>query len=217
MGRIETKTPDVDSILRFLRSNNPIRPSYGRNRVSNVAPGLQPGERHAVEDFFKKRAHTDKAVEEKEAADKHAETDEGGINNTQLEQQIGRPMHRREIIKRLEKLNPNFYFEQSKAFPEIMGIYLPDDRAEMRDGRRVRHICGFEFGYSPEFTVYNPDAVGSKPRPRAKKITRGWRALILILSHRGYIEFSAACKAFNISPTARKKWHNELRKLSRRR
>lgn len=215
MGRIATNAPDVDSILRFLRGQNPLRPSsFGKNIRSNVAPALTPRDRQSVDDWYKKHAHTDKAVEEAEAADKQAEMD-GDIPTTLLEAQIGRPMHRKDIIKRLSKLNPNFYFERSISFPDIMGIYVPDDHATLRDGRRVRHVVGFEFGYSPEFTVYHPTAKATRKVPYAKKVTRGWRALILMLSQRGYISFNDACKAFNITGTARKKWHDEVTRMKR--
>lgn len=211
MGRIETKSPDVDSILKFLRGLSPIQPSFGTNRKSNVAPSLTAHERHKVDKFFQHRDHSDRAVAEKEAADAIASKD-GDIPTTTLERQIGRPMHSSEVSKRLLKLNSNFVFERSIAFPSIMGIYMHDPNAEMRDGRRLRHIAGFEFNMSPEFTVYHNNTKGPK------KVTRGWRALILILSNRGLIDITRAAEIFDIERgQARKRWHEEVKKLKRRR
>jgi hypothetical protein len=70
-----------------------------------------------------------------------------------------------------------------------MGIYYPDKNA--LEGRR--HLMGFEFGYSPEFTVRHPEATGPK------KVTRGWRAIIVMLVKRGYIELEAACRVFAVA------------------
>lgn len=204
----QAKMPDVDSILRFLRKQNPTRPSAagdGKEKVTAGLSGLSPSDRLAVTDYYRKRAHTDAAVAEKEAKDKEASTD-GERDKTKLEEQIGRPFHSTDIMRRLSRLQSNFVFERSTAFPDIMGIYWPDPSAEMRDGRRLKHIMGFEFGYSPEFSVYHPQATG------AKKVTRGWRALILQLARRGYVNLNAACAAFGIEvySSSSYKWRKEL-------
>jgi hypothetical protein len=98
----------------------------------------------------------------------------------------------------------------SNAFPDIMGIYLPDDHAPVRNGMRVRHIMGFESGFSPEFTVYHPDTKGPK------KITRGWRSLILALSGGGYFNFNQACRLFDVERgRGSYHWQREIRQLKR--
>jgi hypothetical protein len=101
-------------------------------------------------------------------------------------------MHSNDIIKRLQKLNSNLVFERSLAFPEIMGIYVGDPEMPERNGRRLRHVVGFEFGFSPEYTVRHPEHKG------VKKMTKGYRLLILQLVKQKLINFEAACEAFQL-------------------
>lgn len=193
------KRPDATEILRFLRGRGVrlAQAGDGREVATSAGVGLSAGERNAVTTILQTRDHTDKAVKEKQASEMPTDT---------LGAQIGRPIHHDEICKRLRSLNPNFIFERSKSFPEIMGIYYPDSGAEA--GRK--HIMGFEFGYSPEFTVRHPQRTGPK------KITRGWRELILRLSKRGYINFTLACKAFDVTAGRdSKNWQTEASRLIR--
>lgn len=209
----EPKTPDVDAILRFMRERNPIRSSAagdGREAVSNRAPGLAPADRIAVTNFLQHRDQTDQAVIEAESNKADFTAPDGSNPTDVLEAQIGRPLHCDEMCKRLQSLNRNFIFERSNAFPEIMGIYLPDETANLSNGRRVRHVCGFESGISPEFTVKHPEAKGPK------KITRGWRQVIILLSKKGLINYTAACKAFNVdSGRSSYFWKQERDRLER--
>lgn len=191
-----TRMEDVDSIIAFLRDRNPLRRGAaaagdGREKVTAGLPGLAPSDRSAVNKFFEHREHTDAAVLDKQQRDAELVQD-GEWDSTSLAQQIGRPLSCDQICARLRALNGNLMFERSLTFPDIMGIYLPDSEAPAREGRRLRHIMGFEFGFSPEFTVYHPHAQGPK------KITRGWRAVILQLAGKRLISFTAACKAFEV-------------------
>jgi hypothetical protein len=208
----ESKLPDVDSILRFLRGQNPYQRTSmgdGRNSVTAGLPGLKPQDRAAVTSFITKRLKTDDAVRERKAADAALKKD-GEFDTTNFAEQIGRPLDSDSICKRLRKLNSRFLFERSNAFPDIMGIYLPDDHAPVRNGMRVRHIMGFESGFSPEFTVYHPDAKGPK------KITRGWRSLILALAGGGYFNFNQACRIFDVERgRGSYHWQREIRQLKR--
>jgi hypothetical protein len=213
MGIIsESKPPDVNQILSFLRTGNPRRTSTagdGRETVTSSAPGLAPSDRLAVEKFMRQRQHTDTAVAEKENADKALLAD-GERETTNFEQQVGRPLSCTEVQRRLKVLNEKFMFERSNAFPDIMGIYLPDDTSELRNGVRKRHIVGFEFGYSPEYTVWHPQAEGPK------KVTRGWRSLIILLAAHSYINFTRACRVFEISNDKNSlRWKQETAALKR--
>lgn len=202
------KTPDVDSVLRFLRQRSPRRSPLihdGREARTNIGGSLTPRDRAEVDRFYLQRHQTDEAVKLDEA-NKEAVKRDGEHDATSLEEQIGRPLTCDVICARLSKLNPNFIFERSKAYPDIMGIYYPDAKHE---GHK-RHLCGFEFGYSPEFTVFCPEAEG------AKKMTRGWQALVLILARRGYIEYTRAAKLFEVERTrGSAKLCEERQRLSR--
>lgn len=206
------KAPTTDQILRFMRGLNPYRPSTagdGKEKVTSAGLGLTPSDRLAVERFYKQRAHTDQAVTEKSQADSTILKD-GEKDTTSIESQLGTPYHSEQIIQRLKKLNENFVFERSIAFPEIMGIYLPDEYAEVREGKRLRHVMGFEFGYSPEYTVFHKETKGPK------KVTRGWRTLLLLLASKGLINFTRACTLFGIEGVKNSyNWKREVGNLKR--
>lgn len=193
------KKPGAEDILKFLRSRGlrSFAAGDGRERATSAGVGLSAGERTAVTKIMQTRDLSDTAV--KEARDNEMPTDT-------LEAQIGRPLYHDEICKRLRSLNPNFIFERSKSFPDIMGIYYPDSSAE--SGRK--HIMGFEYGYSPEFTVRHP------ARNSAKKITRGWREVIIRLAKKGFINFTVACKAFDVTAGRdSQNWQTETSRLVR--
>ena len=206
------KQPSTDEILRFVRGLNPYRPSAagdGKEKVTSAGLGLTPSDRLAVERFYKQRAHTEVAVAERHNADSTLLKD-GEKDTTSIESQLGTPYHSESIIQRLKKLNENFIFERSNAFPEIIGIYLPDENAEIRDGKRLRHVIGFEFGYSPEYTVFHKETKGPK------KVTRGWRTLLLLLASRGLINFTRACALFSIEGVRNSyNWKREVGNLKR--
>lgn len=209
----QLKQPGTNEILAFLRKQQQQIPHSarssaagdGKETVTQGLSGLSPGDRLAVESFHRKRKHTDDAVADKETRDGELLTD-GERDATSLRVQIGTPYHSQDISRRLRRLNENFIFEQSIAFPDIMGIYVPDASATMRNGRRLRHVIGFEYGFSPEFSVYHPHATGPK------KVTRGWRALIWQLSRKGYINLNSACLAFGIEiySQSSERWRREL-------
>lgn len=163
-----------------------ILPDAEKGRVSAGIPALSPIHRGRVgyqeQQDFKQQVMIAEAEQKKQAL---AAAD-GGIPTTVLEAQLGRPMTSAEITKRLLKLNPNLIFERSLADPSTMGIYLPD--ALVTGGRKF--LMGFEFGYSPEFTVNGEDANG---RYQEK---RGWRQIIARLARCGHISLAAAERIF---------------------
>lgn len=126
-------------------------------------------------------------VSEGEQREQELSSPDGDVPTTVLEAQMGRPMTSAEIIKRLEKLNPNLVFERAVSDPSMMGIYLLDSR--VHGGRKF--LMGFEFGYSPEFTVNGKDANG---RYQEK---RGWRQILARLARLGYISLAGAERLFD--------------------
>lgn len=203
----------MDEILAFVRGMNPLRPSAagdGREKVTAGVTGLTPRDRLAVEKFYKQRAHTDHAVAERKQSEDVMLTD-GERDATSFEQQVGRPLECAEVMRRLHKLNPNLIFERSIAFPDIMGIYIQDDSCEVRDGLRKRHIVGFEYGFSPEYSVFHKHEKGPK------KVTRGWRSLLLLLASKGIINFERACRVFQVEGVKNSfKWKQEVDTMCRR-
>lgn len=200
--------PSTEAILRFLRGMTPGRSQAGdgRERATAGLAGLTPADRTAVTTFHKNRAHADMAVEQQHHSEDAFVAPDGDKPTDTLEAMMGRPLHHDVISKMLRKLNPNFIFERSKNFPDIMGIYYPDPNAPT--GKRF--VLGFEFGYSPEFTVKHPDAKS------AKKITRGWRAVLIHLTRMHYIELEKACTLFKVQAgRSSAHWQKEVAGLSR--
>lgn len=157
-----------------------------RARVTAGMPSLTSAKRVQVEYHQKQDIKQASVQAVAQLRQSELTAPDGEIPTTVLEAQLGRPMTSAEIAKRLLKLNPNLIFERSLADPSTMGIYLPDP--ETHGGRRF--LMGFEFGYSPEFTVNGNDARG---RYQEK---RGWRQIIARLARMGHISLSAAERLF---------------------
>jgi hypothetical protein len=167
----------------------------GRGTTAGI-PGLSPLQRLIWDYRGAQRMKTQSLA--KDASDKKeaAIAPDGDRPTTSPEAQLGRVMHSRDIIARLRKLNPNFIFERSNAMPSVMGIY------HVVDGEK-RHIMGFEFGYSPEFTINHTNEEGE-----IEKQTRGWRMVVGRLIRARMITKTAAENAFNILPGPdSRNWH----------
>jgi TPP-dependent 2-oxoacid decarboxylase len=55
---------------------------------------------------------------------------DGEISTTSLAEQLGQPLSSAEFIKRLERMNKNFLFEVSEKNPELMGVYIIENRRQ---------------------------------------------------------------------------------------
>jgi hypothetical protein len=171
---------------------------YSAQRVTAGLPELMPEQRARQSYVERQRFKSNVLVAD--ATEKQAEltAPDGERPTTIAEAQLGRPMTSAEIIKRLKKLNGNLLFERSNADPSMMGIYYPD--SSVTGGRRF--LLGFEFGYSPEFTINGKDATGRY------KETRGWRQVVARLARIGYITLASAEVAFDIPAGPQSKnWH----------
>jgi len=160
-----------------------------KGKVTAGLPSLLPEHRGRIsyqerQDFKQKAMLSDA-----EAKKQMLTAPDGDIPTTVLEAQLGRPMPSGEIVKRLQKLNPNLLFERSIADPTTMGIYVADSK--VTGGRRF--LMGFESGFSPEYTVNGKDASGRY------RETRGWRQIIARLVRLGHLNLAAAEQSFNIA------------------
>lgn len=163
----------------------------GTNRVTAGVPSLSPFVRALCDyrgaQMIKTRALTAEA-EQKKA---HAANPDSRPSQ-KPEAQLGRVMHSRDIIVRLNKLNSNLLFERSTAVPDKMGVYT------VQDGEK-RFLFGFEFGYSPEFSILSDEG---------DVRLRGWRKVLANLIRSRMITLPAAESAFNIlSGPESRNWH----------
>lgn len=175
-------------------------------RVTAGLPSLLPDIRDIVESQRKQKIFQESAIAQAIQAAERSVEDDGGLDVTSLEKQMGRHMHSRDVIRRLNVLNPNLIFEVSRANPSQMGIYIPfKDSATGHMTKKF--ICGMMAGQTPEFSVRHyewkemPDPTVIGHNRRVKEFThetRGWRTVVMRLVKDGYINFVAAEKAFNI-------------------
>lgn len=115
------------------------------------------------------------------------ECKDGDIDMTSAVAQAGRQLARGVIEQRLRQLNPNLYFERSKADPSKNGIY-----------RNGVFLCGMEWERSPEFTV---NFTGEDDRGKQELLhqARGWRAVLDLLIRKNVIEPERTKVLFEIS------------------
>lgn len=144
------------------------------------------------------------------------------VDSTNREQQEGRKLHVSTVIHRLRQINPNLMFEVSKNYPNLMGIYVienrPDEQGRMTP--QLRHVCGMENGMMPEFTVTipakektrvpDPDFDGHAEQMKSPEDgwlevaeyddeVRGWRNVLFRLIQQKLITEAQAEKHFNVS------------------
>jgi hypothetical protein len=117
---------------------------------------------------------------------------DGDADITKQEVQMGRPLHRREIMRRLFRLNPNLRYEQALADPLKGGIYSIENRINPATGKAPwkRFVCGiphervteFHIPCTVEQTVPAPDLSGDQiVVQRLNGHIPGWRAVLLKL------------------------------------
>jgi len=126
--------------------------------------------------------------------------EDNGRDRSNLLAQLGRPMTAAELMRRLKLCNPKLIFEQAIKQPRYGGIYVEVTEKSITGGWETRkvHVCGFEWGMMPEFSVIHktttrlpdPDLLGlDKPTREVKwkevetfsDETRGWRTVLIRL------------------------------------
>jgi hypothetical protein len=136
---------------------------------------------------------------------------DGGLDVTNEESQLGRRLFLFEVQARLLVLNPNLYFEKSKADPTKWGIYIRRPGPDPSTGKGINHrvfLCGMEAGVSPEFSVIEAEEEKfphptekeewiRKLTPKAEK-ARGWRTILVRLIKQGVISKARAEQHFEV-------------------
>ena len=123
------------------------------------------------------------AAAAQKSRDEETLTSDAGRDRTNLEAQIGRPMQRKEIVRRLQKLRSSLYYEQSKALASRGGLYV-----------KGTFLVGMEHGISPEFSVMEPTEQG-----HGRVSMRGWRSILAALIRIRYITIEDAEREFAIT------------------
>jgi len=147
---------------------------------------------------------------------------DGAADVTNPRQQMGRSLMREDVVRKLQKLNPNLIYERSKNFPEFGGLYIQDfgiDDLTMKPIGK-RHLCGFPHEAVSEFDVRLvmkervPDptiALHWVEVPKLEGHIPGWRSTIMKLVKGGYINLAAAEQEFNIAQgRSSKNWQSAV-------
>lgn len=141
---------------------------------------------------------------------------DGDSDVTNMEAQRGRRLTRTEFVRRVKKLNPNIFYEQSIRYPAQGGFYIEDPTSAY--GKRF--IVGFPHDFLNEFSVpltkpeVIPDstvALHWQTIQRVDSKLPGWRAVLLKLLYEGLVAPSAIDREFKITEgRSSQKWQQAV-------
>lgn len=145
-----------------------------------------------------------------------------GFDPRRFEHQLGRGLWWKELVRRIQKMNPTLKMEDSPSSPDkTLALLYPD--VEKADDGGVKHVwrflCAFDKVFLPEWTQLLPVydwAWDTEKRDfvqvlKTTRFLRGWREVLIRLLRSKLIKQEDVNALF---PTAaqRKSWH-ELLKL----
>ena len=136
----------------------------------------------AEQRFDDKREFQRNAAKTQRARDAETLAADAGRDRTDVQAQIGRPLTRLYLVKRLQSIIPDLYYERSLALASRGGLY-----------RKGAFIVGLEHGISPEFSVMEPTPAG-----HGRVLMRGWRSILAQLIAKRYITVEDAENTFGI-------------------
>ncbi len=172
------------------------RPKDDRGRVTQGIPSLSSERRYAITERQLKRLYQQALVDEYTANDQAANAPTDGARPmTDRAAQAGIPLQAHQIERRLRKLNPNLWFERSKADPQKTGIYLRKPDGELM------FIVGMEAEMNPEFTITVNDEQGN-----FKKMIPGWRRILMRLIRGKFVSETKAYIAFGPPNRDSERW-----------
>jgi hypothetical protein len=159
-------------------------------RVTGGIPSLSPEKRRDVTEAQLRYIYQKACQNEYRKNEQTALAPDGSMEDvTDWDQIVGIPLEGWKVCARLKRLNPNLWFEPSKAAPDQTGIYLLKN--DFKGGQTKEFLCGIPTEICPEFAlrVVNPD--GSP-----KGIVPGWRRALMRLIRARVISESAAYSIF---------------------
>lgn len=162
------------------------------------------------------RARTQEQLKEEIRRESELLSPDGTADVTNPEAQLGRAMHRSELVRRLKKLNPNLWYEQSLNYPTHGGMYISDSQAPY--GKRM--VCSFPHDRVSEFDVRQtvpkviPDPTVALHWQTIKAVDGripGWRTVLLRLILDNLITPSGAENEFHITRgRSSQKWQTAI-------
>lgn len=172
---------------------------------------LSPEKRRQVQTIERTRATQKEQVNGEIAKRQSFVAPDGQADVTDAEQQQGRPLLRAELVRKLQKLNPNLMYEQARNYPEFGGLYIENKEIDFATNlikvSGKKHLCGFPHEVVSEFDVRlvindripDPDIpLHWIEVPQLEGHIPGWRSTIKKLVNGGYINLTAAETEFEI-------------------
>lgn len=101
------------------------------------------------------------------------------------EARMGKQMAHNELIRRVVKLNPNVWAEDSRTHKNGIGFYTTDSEGNKK------YLVAFEKGYLPEFSYIIVDRADLPI-----KEVRGWRTVLLRLLKQGVLTWKQIVDVF---------------------
>lgn len=105
----------------------------------------------------------------------------------QVEKRLGSPILHTELVRKVTKLNPNVWAEDSLADRNVIGFYT------MANGQK-KYLVAFDKGWLPEFSYILTDRADL-----AYKEVRGWRTVLHRLLSQGALTMKQIASAFRIA------------------
>ena len=172
------------------------KPKNDKGKVTAGLPSLSPERRYSLTERQLKKIYQQALVAEYKGNAQSANAPSDGTRPmTSWDAQAGIPLQAHQIERRLRKLNPNLWFERSKADPQKTGVYLRKDDGELM------FLVGMEAEMNPEFTVTVNDEEGN-----FQKMIPGWRRILMRLIRGKFISETKAYLAFGPPNRDSERW-----------
>lgn len=164
----------------------------------------------AVDGILQSRHDNTERLKDERARNDRLLAPDGGADVTNAEVQAGRRLLRADFIRRLQKLNPDLRYQQSKHFPAQGGVYWVGWRRDT-EAQQTSYgewfLCGIPHEVIPEFStpLTKPTIVPSTVADvwdtmnEVDGMVRGWRAVLLKLLQEGLLTPNEIDNEFQIS------------------
>lgn len=177
---------------------------------------VSPAQRRAGDARRKARFEYEERLKDERRRNAMLLTPDGSIDVQNEEAQRGRRLLRSDFVRKLQKCNPDLWYEQSLRYPEQGGIYAKDFRSPY--GKRM--VAGFPHEYLNEFALriakpmLQPTSATDAHWQIIQEVDQqipGWRSVLLKLIVDGLIAPSDAEREFKISQgRSSQKWQTAL-------
>jgi hypothetical protein len=153
------------------------------SHVTAGMPALSSDLRNAITKIHEGRDRNRALLQDDIKREASLTKEDASFDVTDQAQQMGRPLSRSELERKLLLCNKNFIFETSIQDPTKAGVYVITPTGK-------RFLCGFINGISPEFsvivpeekTIPDPDGSPDWQKVRGMKSEiRGWRTVLAML------------------------------------